>query len=63
QNPVSSKIIIREGASSRDPQVLIIAPSAALLAILVIGIAFGYRKTRTTTTDNPDPDLHELARD
>jgi uncharacterized membrane-anchored protein len=37
--------------------------SAALLAILVIGIAFGYRKTRTTTTDNPDPDLHELARD
>ncbi|MCB8914085.1 hypothetical protein KUG88_28735 [Rhodococcus rhodochrous] len=26
QSPVSSKIIIREGAPSRDPQVLIIAP-------------------------------------
>ncbi|WP_207558781.1 hypothetical protein, partial [Mycobacteroides abscessus] len=32
QNPVSSKIIIREGASSRDPQVLIIAPYSTTLA-------------------------------
>lgn len=38
--------------------------SAALLAILVIGIAFGYRKTRPTATEeDPDADLRELARD
>ncbi|WP_207771115.1 hypothetical protein, partial [Mycobacteroides abscessus] len=32
-NPVSSKIIIREGASSRDPQVLIIAQTRSPTAI------------------------------
>ncbi|WP_228815936.1 hypothetical protein, partial [Nocardia puris] len=29
QNPVTSSIIFREGAPSRDPQVLIIAPARA----------------------------------
>ncbi|WP_228803120.1 hypothetical protein, partial [Nocardia farcinica] len=32
QNPVTSSIIFREGAPSRDPQVLIIAQSAAEVA-------------------------------
>ncbi|WP_228801686.1 hypothetical protein, partial [Nocardia puris] len=33
QNPVTSSIIFREGAPSRDPQVLIIAPIAAAAAL------------------------------
>lgn len=38
--------------------------SAALLAVLIAGIAFGYRKTRAATPeDDPDLDLRELARD
>ncbi|MDO3101112.1 hypothetical protein P5V93_23625 [Mycobacteroides abscessus subsp. abscessus] len=37
--------------------------SGALLAILVLGIAFGYRKIRATTAqDDPDADLRELTR-
>jgi len=33
QIPVTSSIIIREGASSRDPQVLIIAPHAGVASV------------------------------
>ncbi|SKV98004.1 uncharacterized membrane-anchored protein [Mycobacteroides abscessus subsp. massiliense] len=38
--------------------------SAALLAVLIVGIGFGYRKTRATTlADGPEPELRDLVRD
>jgi uncharacterized membrane-anchored protein len=38
--------------------------SAALLALIIVGIAFGYRNIRAATPDgDSQPDLRELARD